>query len=338
MGESDVHLPKTILLRPSRRVKAAVITAIAIMISAVMTVANTGYASHLALLAATRTAASHTAANDPIDGGLPYSWHDFNGDGWPDLIARQASTGNIYIYPFSGTFNGTSTLSSPVLVMAGATDINWMGVGEFTGDLNPDLVVRRTDGTLWVYPGTGTLSGTGTFGDPVELGTGWNGLTLVVSGAVGNSYDGIMARRSDGTLVMYPHTGEFDGVHTLSSAETLGVGWDGMSWIGSADVTEDDNSDIVSVRSDGALLIYPHSGVYDGTSTFVGPLQVGIGWNTVRPVALIDVTADVFVDILAVDSSGELLVYRNAGGYNGNGTFTGPTVIGTGWNTMDLIA
>jgi len=124
----------------------------------------------------------------------------------------------------------------------------------------------------------------------------------------------------------------------VTVAETLGVGWNGMSWIGSADVTEDDNSDIVSVRSDGALLIYPHSGVYNGTSTFVGPLQVGVGWNTVRPAALIDVTADVFVDILAVNSSGQLLVYRNAGGYNGNGTFTGPTVIGTGWNSVDLFA
>jgi hypothetical protein len=318
---------------------ALVITGITIMASAVMSVANAGHTNHLALAAATRTAAVHTAANDPADGGLPYSWHDFSGDGRPDLIARQASTGNIYVYPFSGTFNGTATLSSPVLLLAGATDVNWIGVGELTGDLNPDLVVRRTDGTLWVYPGTGTLSVTGSLGDPVELGTGWNGLTsLVVTGAVGNSYDGIMARRGDGTLVMYPHTGEFDGDHTLSPAETLGVGWNGMSWIGSADVTEDDNSDIVSVRSDGALLIYPHSGVYNGTSTFVGPLQVGVGWNTVRPAALMDVTADVFVDILAVNSSGQLLVYRNAGGFNGNGTFTGPTVIGTGWNGMDLFA
>ncbi len=312
--------------------------------TSILIITTQSYTAGTAVAAAQKTEAQSTKIPNtpPLDGGLPLAWHDFSGDSWSDLVAHQAATGNIYIYPFSGSFNGTATLGAPVLVVAGATDVNWMGVGEVTGDFNPDLIVRKTDGTLWVYPGTGKLAVTGTFDPPIEIGTGWNSLsTLIVGDIAGNGYDGLAGRQSNGNLVVYPHTGDFDQFNTLAPPELIGTGWNIMRWIGAADIASDSETgfpDIVAVDNSGNLDIYPYSGAYSGTTTYTGPIQTGTGWNIIKLLTLMDVTHDNLVDIVGTNSSGQLLVYRYAGGFNGTSTFTGPTVIGTGWDTMDLIA
>lgn len=272
---------------------------------------------------------------------IPSQWHDLTGDGRSDLVAREASSGTIYVYPHSGSYNGTSTFGGRHAVLFGTEALNWIAVNEVTGDFAADLVGRRADGTLVVYPGSGRLQGGLTFGEAVEVGTGWNVITaLAVADVTDDGEQDLVARWPDGTLSVYPHTGIFDGTNTWSPPETIGTGWNIMDWIGIAELTSDDSrADIVARRhDDGTLQLYPHNLWYDGTSTFVGPVRVGLGWHSVQIMTLVTVTIDDFTDVVTRNGNGELVVYRNAGGYNGDSTFHSPTVVGYGWNAMDLIA
>jgi len=77
---------------------------------------------------------------------------DVNGDGTPDLFAVNAS-GDLHLY--GGTGNGAVATTIPL-----AANRSWAGAllthrGDWTEDLYEDLVARKTDGSLWLYPNGG---------------------------------------------------------------------------------------------------------------------------------------------------------------------------------------
>lgn len=90
---------------------------------------------------------------------------DMNGDGRPDLIAREASTGKLWLYP-----GGTGALSARVLVGSGGWNVmeHILGLGDINGDGNADLATSTTSafandtcrgvGCHLVYHGRGTGS------------------------------------------------------------------------------------------------------------------------------------------------------------------------------------
>ncbi|WOI58821.1 FG-GAP-like repeat-containing protein [Streptomyces fradiae] len=90
---------------------------------------------------------------------------DMNGDGRPDLIAREASTGKLWLYP-----GGTGALGARVLVGSGGWNVmeHILGLGDVTGDGNADLATSTTSafandtcrgvGCHLVYRGRGTGS------------------------------------------------------------------------------------------------------------------------------------------------------------------------------------
>ena len=50
------------------------------------------------------------------------------------------------------------------------------GVGDWDGDGVPDLLARKPDGTMWLYPG----SGDGGFRASRQVGSGWGPYRLAV--------------------------------------------------------------------------------------------------------------------------------------------------------------
>lgn len=144
---------------------------------------------------------------------------DISGDGRPDLIARNASTGVVYLY------KGTSTgkLSARVKLYdswKGYKKI--VGTGDLNGDGIGDLVVQDTSNTLYRYNGTGK----GTFGARAKVFGNWGGTYNAVVGVGDLNRDGkadIVVRDSAGKL--YRNYG--DGKGSFGSRTQIATGWGG---------------------------------------------------------------------------------------------------------------
>ncbi|MBT2456095.1 VCBS repeat-containing protein [Streptomyces sp. ISL-86] len=147
---------------------------------------------------------------------------DLNGDGYGDLIGRDASN-VLWFYPGQG--DGIH-FSSRVRVGGGWGIYNKLiGAGDVTGDGRADLVARGTDGTLWVYSGTGSTSRP--LNDRVKIGTGgWNGFNKLaaVGDITGDGRADIVGVDSSGTAYRYSATGR-QGTSTFNGRGVIGGGW-----------------------------------------------------------------------------------------------------------------
>ncbi|MFC3577642.1 FG-GAP-like repeat-containing protein [Streptomyces yaanensis] len=145
---------------------------------------------------------------------------DVNGDGFVDLIARQASTGDVYFYA------GTADHRLKARLRIGT---NWklykriVGAGDLNGDGRGDLLGVDSAGVLWRYYGTST----GGVTTRVRVGSGWGAYSALVG--VGDlSGDGradLLARDTAGKLWRYAST----GVGTYGGRVLIGSGgWNGF--------------------------------------------------------------------------------------------------------------
>jgi hypothetical protein len=141
---------------------------------------------------------------------------DLTGDGRPDLVAVQTSSGCLYLYP------GMRTSLAPRKRLG----CGWNALSELTGigDLNRDgrvdLLARQTStGDLWLYPGAAG----GTFGTRTRIATGWQGLRDL-TGVGDFDRDGIpdlvAVKSSTGELFRY--LGRKGG---LQAGQRIGTGW-----------------------------------------------------------------------------------------------------------------
>jgi hypothetical protein len=96
---------------------------------------------------------------------------DFDGDGYPDLVARRTSTNVLYLYP--GRAGGFGARKQIGTGWGGMRDL--VGVGDFDRDGHADLVgVQKSTGRLLLYRGTGSSLRAG-----VQIATGFGGRSPV---------------------------------------------------------------------------------------------------------------------------------------------------------------
>jgi Domain of unknown function (DUF1906)/FG-GAP-like repeat len=235
--------------------------------------------------------------NDYVDvAPLPGpSFGDFTGNGWSDLIARDKSTGLLYLYPGNG-----ANLESRIKIGTGWTNFAALTrFGDFTRDGHDDVIARDSaTGTLWLYPGTGSR-----LGPRSSLGGGWNAMQEITAvgdfNGDGNS-DLVAVQSSTGILYFYPGTGT-----RLGARVSLGTGWNAMSELtGIGDLTGDGRRDLLARHTaSGTLYLYPGAGV-----GFAPRISLGTGWTGRRSlVGLGDFNRDGRPDLGAVDSASNTL-------------------------------
>ncbi len=148
---------------------------------------------------------------------------DVTGDGRPDLLTRNSSTGTVYLY------KGTSTgkLSARVKLYD-----NWktykkiVGVGDITGDGKPDLLAQDKANTLYRYNGKGD----GTFASRAKLFTDWGASYNTVVGVGDITDDGrpdLVSRDSSGYL--WRNSG--DGKGSFGSRTKIATGFGGYKFL-----------------------------------------------------------------------------------------------------------
>ncbi|MDF2094028.1 fibronectin type III domain-containing protein [Knoellia sp. 3-2P3] len=198
---------------------------------------------------------------------------DFNGDGRSDIIARK-STGELYLF----TGNGTGGFTNPSYRRIGT---GWqifdriLSPGDFNGDGRADLIARRTNGDLYLYPGNG-----GGFNGYKKISSGWQGLDRILSPGDFNG-DGkadLIARKPTGELYLFRGNGT-GGVTGYSKIDS---GWQGLDRISSAgDFNGDGRADIIARKPTGELYVFTGN----GTGGFTSPKyrKIDSGWQYLSP-------------------------------------------------------
>ena len=223
---------------------------------------------------------------------------DFSGNGWSDLIARDTTTNDNWLYPGNGTRLGSRSRFGNVAHLNAMTRF-----GDFDGDRREDVVARdRATGQLWLYRGTGTG-----FAPRVRItGTGWNAMREItlVGDLTGDGLGDLMAvQTSTGCLYLYP------GLRTSLGPRTrISCVWKGRSELtGIGDLDRDGRVDLLArTNSTGELWLYP------GRVGGLGPRTlVSTGWSGLRDLTGVgDFDRDGVPDLVAVKTAtGELFRY-----------------------------
>ncbi len=197
---------------------------------------------------------------------------------------------------------------------------------DFSGDGNPDVLVRTAEGRLLMYAGDGA-SGWSNAG--VTIGSGWSVMDHVfrVGDFSGDRNPDVMARDEAGQLHLY----RGDGAGGWIGWGVVGSDWGRMTAIiGPGDFSGDGQVDVLARDAAGDLWLYPG----DGAGGFGATTKVGEGWNVFDEVfAVGDFGGGAGANVMGRDRAGRLIVYP-ASGVGGWGD---PSVVGSGWDVFDAV-
>lgn len=199
---------------------------------------------------------------------------DFSGDGALDVLARESSTGRLWLYRGTG-FGGWLPR---ILIGSGWQAMSAIvGPGDFNGDQRVDVLAREAaTGIMWLYPGTGT----GGWQPRVRVGSGWNAFNALVAPGDfdGDGAPDVLARETaNGRLWLYRGTGTGSWLPRV----LLGTGWNALTAVMSpGDLNGDRTPDVLARDSAGVLWLYPGN----GAGKWLPRVRAGTGWNIMNAI------------------------------------------------------
>ncbi|MEV0007877.1 trypsin-like serine protease [Streptomyces sp. NPDC051840] len=199
---------------------------------------------------------------------------DLNRDGYEDLVAREASTGDVYWLHRSAT---SSTYAKTKMFSGWKTVRAIVTPGDVNNDGKGDLLAVTSTGDLMVYPSYGN----GKFNTAVKAATGYQ-VYNQVRGHGDFTYDGkndLLMRRG-GTNDLYLAKGTGKSTAPFEAPVKIRSDWSAYDLLVTpGDVNGDAKSDLVARTPAGALYLLKGTGV--GTSEiFATQVKLGTGWNS----------------------------------------------------------
>ncbi|MCD0443611.1 VCBS repeat-containing protein [Glycomyces sp. A-F 0318] len=168
------------------------------------------------------------------------------------------------------------------------------------------LVIRKSDGVLRFYAGTGD----GTYATAVTVGPGWGKMDIVMAGDL--TGDGVpdFIARDNRTGILYTYPGDGEGGHGTRIA--LGPGWGKMGQISVGNYDGDGHPDLLATAHSTGTMYY-YQGLGDGT--FAARELTGEqwqGWDVIT--SLGDLDGDGFDEFLSRwNYDGRYYVYTSTG-------------------------
>lgn len=238
---------------------------------------------------------------------------DFNGDGLPDLAARDA-TGQLWLIPGAGRFDRVGTR---LLLGSGWNQFDSItGLGDWTGDGRPDIVARNANGT-YVYP---NVRNTGLGHWLGSIGT-TTGTTALSSGgsSIGGAAPDLVVRRGD-ALLTYAHAGTY---HTLPP-KALSIDMTGVTQIlNVGDWDRDGDDDLVLRTRSGVLELL----LNNGHGVFAAPRVLATGFQDVQLLTAVgDYNGDGYPDLMG-QIGGTMRVWTGRGPAGLNNAYVAHTAI-----------
>jgi 3-phytase len=189
---------------------------------------------------------------------------DWNSDGTFDVIA-QWKDGRLSFYPGRPTGG-----FAPARAIGTGWGSYHVTVGHWRKtDQHPGILAYDAAGTLWYY-GNGAGS---SLSPRIKTGTGWGGLYLTMTDFDQDGAQDLLAKRSDGRLVLFRSTGT--GGFVPESRRAVGSGWNSINSITSVTGFTTGSSGLMARLTDGRLAHYPFS-----RGTWAARTIVGAGWSS----------------------------------------------------------
>ncbi|MFH8259814.1 FG-GAP repeat domain-containing protein [Streptomyces roseolus] len=237
--------------------------------------------------------------------------HDFDDNGSPDILARDAS----------GVLRSDSSVRSrrwatsteyevPETTIGGGWQIydRIETVGDVAGSVHADVIARDKAGVLWLYQGDGN----GGFARRVQVGGGWQTYERITGGSdfTGDGRTDVVAVDKAGDLWLYKATGS--ATKPFDTRRKVSSGWGGYDQLtATGDIAGAAHGDLVTRDANGVTWMFLGRG--DGTFTAPTRLREGFG-RYGKFLGAGDYDDDGRNDLLAVEAAtGRTYLFRGTG-------------------------
>ncbi len=151
---------------------------------------------------------------------------DFNNDGWPDILFRNATSGKVVVWLMRRDVRQTGLFTTP----DGVADLNWqiVGTGHFDDDGQVDILWRNTaSGNLVVWFMNGLTRLTGVFLNPASVGDpNWRAQAVGDFNADGQA-DVLWRHAVSGRTVVWT----MNGIDRVAGTFTTPDGQPDLNWV-----------------------------------------------------------------------------------------------------------